>query len=76
MANPKRRHSTSRQNKRRAHWKLRSPRLVLCPECKQPRLPHRVCAFCGYYNGIQIINVDKKKEKKEKGKKKREGKEE
>lgn len=26
-----------------------------CPNCKAPRLPHRVCTKCGQYNGKQVI---------------------
>ena len=22
-----------------------------CPQCKQAKLPHRVCGNCGYYKG-------------------------
>ncbi len=67
MANPKRRHSKSRRDKRRANWKLTQPTLSVCPQCKEPKLPHRVCLSCGYYNGEQII---KTKEEKKKGKEK------
>lgn len=64
MANPKRRHSKSRRDKRRANWKLEVPGLSVCPQCKEPKLPHRVCLNCGYYNGKQIIKTKEKKEKK------------
>lgn len=68
MANPKRRHSVSRRDKRRAHWrKVEIPNLAICPQCKEPKLPHRVCGNCGYYNGIEVIKI---KAKKEKGKEK------
>ena len=26
-----------------------------CPNCKAPRLPHRVCMSCGHYNGIAVV---------------------
>lgn len=29
-------------------------------------MPHHICAFCGYYNGREIIDVLAKLEKKEK----------
>ena len=71
MANPKRRHSKSRRDKRRAHWKLEQPDLSVCPQCKEPKLPHCVCLNCGYYNGKQIVKVkQEKKETKEKKEKK------
>ncbi len=60
---PKRRHSKSRRDKRRTHWKLESPNLSRCPQCGAPKLPHRVCPECGYYEGREII-PKKKKEKK------------
>jgi large subunit ribosomal protein L32 len=49
MAVPKRRHSKARKRKRHAAWKLKEPNIVLCPRCKEPIIPHRVCAHCGYY---------------------------
>lgn len=55
MANPKRRHSKSRRDKRRSHWKLNSPIIGECPRCHQPKLPHRVCPQCGYYQDRQVI---------------------
>ena len=55
MANPKRRHSKSRRGKRRAHDALKSKSLSECPNCRQPKPPHRVCASCGYYKGVQVM---------------------
>jgi len=54
MAQPKRRHSHARKNKRRAHDFLEVEGLSLCPNCKEPKLPHRVCPGCGYYDGRQV----------------------
>jgi large subunit ribosomal protein L32 len=51
MALPKRRHSVTRGRKRRTHYKLPKVGLNECPQCKQPKLPHRVCGNCGYYKG-------------------------
>ena len=51
MPNPKRRHSKSRRGKRRAHDALRVPQTVVCPNCQEPRMPHRVCPKCGFYKG-------------------------
>ncbi len=65
MPLPKRRHSSSRQGKRRGEQKVSVPSISVCPNCKSPKLPHRVCSVCGYYKGRQVIEV-KKKEKKEK----------
>jgi large subunit ribosomal protein L32 len=57
MPNPKRRHSKSRRDKRRAHDALTAPSLSECPNCHEPKLPHRVCPHCGFYKGKQTINT-------------------
>ncbi|MFC1658681.1 50S ribosomal protein L32 [Candidatus Omnitrophota bacterium] len=64
MALPKRRHSKTRGRKRRTHWKLANPGLVVCSQCKQLKLPHQVCNFCGYYHGRQAVVIKKKEKKK------------
>ncbi|MEF9864349.1 MAG: 50S ribosomal protein L32 [Christensenellaceae bacterium] len=51
MAVPKNRTSKQRRNSRRAHWKLTAPTMSQCPQCHQPKLSHRICPNCGYYNG-------------------------
>jgi len=58
MPNPKRRHSKSRGRKRRAHDALPRVTTTACPNCQQPKLPHRVCPKCGYYGGRQVIEVE------------------
>jgi large subunit ribosomal protein L32 len=58
MPNPKKRHSKARRDKRRANWKLEAPNMSLCPQCRQPKMPHRVCPTCGHYNGKEIITAD------------------
>jgi large subunit ribosomal protein L32 len=59
MPNPKRRHSHSRQGKRRAHDFLTAIQLDDCPQCKEKRVPHRVCPKCGYYKGRRVVEVGK-----------------
>ena len=54
MALPKRRHSHQRKNKRRSHHALKVEGLSTCPQCKEPKLPHRICSSCGYYDGRQV----------------------
>jgi len=61
MAQPKRRHSHQRKNKRRSHHFLEVAGVSSCAKCKEPKLPHRVCANCGYYNGRQVIEGEEKK---------------
>ena len=65
MAVPKWRHTKSRRNKRRMHIFLEKPTLVSCPKCGKPVLPHVVCQNCGYYKGVEVIDVLKKLAKKE-----------
>ena len=55
MPNPKRRHSKSRGRKRRTHDALQAVGSSSCPNCQAPKLPHRVCAKCGYYDGRQVF---------------------
>ena len=58
MPNPKRRHSKERRDTRRTHDSLAMPTLSKCPGCGEPKLPHRVCAACGIYRGVQVLDVD------------------
>ena len=59
MPNPKRRHSKARRDSRRAHDHLTAPGKSECPNCHEPRLPHRVCPHCGYYKGRPVYAVEK-----------------
>jgi large subunit ribosomal protein L32 len=34
-----------------------SPSSQSCPQCEEPKLPHRVCMKCGYYNGKEVLAV-------------------
>ena len=57
MPNPKRRHSAQRHAKRRAHDFLKPAASSKCPNCHEPKLPHRVCPHCGQYKGREVIEV-------------------
>lgn len=63
MAVPKKKKSKARRDMRKAQWlrRLEAPTLVECPQCHQPKLPHRVCAECGYYDGRQVVAVGDEK---------------
>ena len=64
MAVPKRKTSKQRKHTRAANWKISAPNLIECPQCHAKKQPHKVCASCGYYNGKQVIETEKKEEKK------------
>ena len=55
MAVPKRKTSKSRRDKRRATHKIGAPKVNVCPQCGQPKRPHRVCPTCGTYAGREVI---------------------
>lgn len=57
MPLPKRQHSKTRGRFRRTHWKVTLKSLRKCPQCAKPALSHRVCPFCGFYKGAQIVSV-------------------
>jgi len=58
MPNPKHKISKARRDKRRAHHSLPVPSLSVCPQCREPKLPHRVCLNCGTYKGREVIVVE------------------
>lgn len=59
MAVPKRKKSKGRRDMRRAHhMKVETPSLSICPQCKQPKLPHKVCIHCGFYKGREIVKQE------------------
>lgn len=57
MPNPKRRHSARRRANRRSHDALKGPGLSECPNCHEPKPPHRVCPHCGQYKGREVVEV-------------------
>jgi large subunit ribosomal protein L32 len=59
MALPKRRHSKTRQRKRRTHWKIQRPTTSACSRCGQPKRPHRICPHCGYYRNEELLVVSR-----------------
>ena len=56
MAVPKRKTSKAKRNSRRsANVKMSAPALSICPQCHEPKLPHRVCPNCNYYDGKAVV---------------------
>lgn len=56
---------------RRSHHALSETTLATCSKCMKPRLPHRACTFCGFYDGKEVIKVVNRKEKKRQQEKKK-----
>lgn len=59
MAVPFRRTSKTAKRKRRTHYKLNSPHLVICSVTKNFTLPHRVTKNSGYYKDKNYLNNKK-----------------
>lgn len=56
MPVPKKKHSKSRRDMRRAqHDKMAAPVVVSCPKCQEVMRPHRVCPSCGYYRNREVL---------------------
>jgi large subunit ribosomal protein L32 len=72
MANPKQKHTKSRRNKRRMHLYIDALVLTKCSKCGKPTKPHIVCPSCGFYKGVEAVNVLAKLTKKERKQKEKE----
>ena len=48
------------------HLGIKKPTTTKCLKCGHFVLPHNVCHNCGYYKGVEVINVLEKLNKKEK----------
>lgn len=58
MAVPKKKMSRSRTRRRKANWRVPTPRTAPCPQCGAPRLSHRACSQCGTYRGREVLVED------------------
>jgi len=67
MAVQKRRQSSARRDSRRAQWmaSVKTATVGNCPNCGEPKAPHRVCLKCGWYNGKKVVDVPTEAEGKE-----------
>lgn len=62
MPVPKRRKSKSRRDMRKSQYlKMSMPSLSKCPNCGSQKLPHRVCLYCGFYKGQEVIKMEEVK---------------
>lgn len=57
MPNPKHKHSKSRRDKRRTHYKAEAPTIAFDPTTKEPHLYHRAHWHEGklYYKGKVVM---------------------
>lgn len=60
------RHTSSHKRRRRSHHALRPFAVSKCPKCGKEKLPHTMCAGCGFYKNREVMDVLKKLNKKEK----------
>lgn len=58
MAVPKKRTSKSKRDMRRSHHSITPHNGIVCSNCGEPVLRHRVCTSCGYYRGKQYLQVE------------------
>jgi len=58
MGVPKYRRSRSMRKHHQGHLRAQRVTVSECPRCHEPKLPHRVCVECGFYNGMEIIKFD------------------
>jgi large subunit ribosomal protein L32 len=60
MPVPKRKKPRSATRSRKSQWRNsgRIPPYAECPQCHQPKLPHRACSNCGSYAGRQALPVE------------------
>ena len=61
----KKKSSKSHTRERRAHFGIKTPQLVNCPQCNTPKLPHEMCHTCGTYNGREVVETKTKPKKAE-----------
>lgn len=65
-------HPKRKQRTRRAHLKLKVPKLVACPQCGAPKPSHQLCLNCGRYKNRTVVDVLAKLKKKERKQKEKE----
>lgn len=59
MAVPKRKTGRAKTHSRRSsNDTCATQGRSLCPQCGEPKLPHRVCPSCGYYKDREVLVVE------------------
>ena len=59
------RKNRSQTKQRRSHHALKEPTLRTCTHCGDFHRPHHMCLNCGYYNGRQVVDLEKDKAKRD-----------
>ena len=55
MAVPKKKVSRGRKRRRQSHNAISPVTTGNCARCNAPKLPHRVCLACGFYEDREIL---------------------
>jgi large subunit ribosomal protein L32 len=76
MAEPKKRHTSTRSGNRRSHLAEKAQSLAVCTHCKEPVAPHQVCKNCGFYGEKDVLHLAEKEKAKEERRKAAEASEE
>jgi len=67
MAVPKQKSSRSHTKQKRAKgYRAITVPNSKCSNCGEPKLPHRVCMACGFYNGKQVLEFGEEAKSEEK----------
>lgn len=70
MAVPKQRHNRSRTRRRRGgHDKQKTISLIKCSSCQKDIESHKLCPYCGSFNGREVISMTTEAKKVEKSEK-------
>jgi large subunit ribosomal protein L32 len=59
MAVPRNRRSKGKAGRVRSHHAKEPKNTCECGNCKAKRLPHRMCAACGHYDGRAVVQMQK-----------------
>lgn len=70
MGLPAKRRTKQSKRERAAHFALKPISLTSCAHCHRQIRPHRVCPYCGYYRGREVIKIDTRSERRRKKKEK------
>lgn len=57
MAVPKRKQTSARRDRRRAHDRLVPTAICRCPQCNNVKQAHTVCKTCGFYRKREVLEI-------------------